>query len=48
MKKYSLYAVLLLFITSCSSDFLDRNPLDQPSNETFWNTEKAASPRSLS
>ncbi len=42
MKKYSLYAVLLLFITSCSSDFLDRNPLDQPSNETFWNTEKDA------
>lgn len=42
MKKYSLYAILLLFITSCSSDFLDRNPLDQPSNETFWNTEKDA------
>lgn len=42
MKKYSLYAVLLLFITSCSSDFLDRNPLDQPSNEAFWNTEKDA------
>lgn len=42
MKKYSLYVILLLFITSCSSDFLDRNPLDQPSNETFWNTEKDA------
>lgn len=42
MKKYSLYIVLLLFITSCSSDFLDRNPLDQPSNEAFWNTEKDA------
>lgn len=46
MKKYSLYTVSLfasmLFATACSSDFLDRNPLDQPSNETFWNTEKDA------
>lgn len=42
MKKYSIYAIMLLFITSCSSDFLDRNPLDEPSNEAFWNTEKDA------
>ncbi|MDL2255538.1 RagB/SusD family nutrient uptake outer membrane protein [Parabacteroides sp. OttesenSCG-928-G06] len=42
MKKYSLIGLVLLFITSCSSDFLDRNPLDRPSNEAFWNTEKDA------
>lgn len=42
MKKYSLLGLVLLFITSCSSDFLDRNPLDRPSNEAFWNTEKDA------
>lgn len=42
MKKYSLIGIVLLFITSCSSDFLERNPLDRPSNEVFWNTEKDA------
>ncbi len=42
MKRYSLLALILLFITSCSSDFLDRNPLDRPSNAVFWNTEKDA------
>lgn len=42
MKKYSIFLVLLIFITSCSNEFLDRNPLDQPSNESFWNTEKDA------
>lgn len=42
MKKYILISLTLLFITSCSSDFLDRNPLDRPSNEAFWNTEKDA------
>lgn len=31
-----------LFLSACSSDFLERNPLDQPSNEGFWNTEKDA------
>lgn len=42
MKKYSILIGLLALIASCSGDFLERNPLDQPANETFWNTEKDA------
>lgn len=42
MKKYIILVCFFSLLTSCSSDFLDRNPLDQPSNETFWNTEKDA------
>lgn len=41
--KNIIYSIIgLLFLSACSSDFLDRNPLDQPSNEGFWNTEKDA------
>jgi hypothetical protein len=42
MKKKIVY-ILSLFIfavTSCSKDYLDRLPLDQISDETFWKTEK--------
>ncbi len=42
MKKYSLIIIALLFLFSCSEDFLDKNPLDQISNESFWNNEKDA------
>lgn len=31
--------LVLLNITACNDDFLDRLPLDEVSNETFWNTE---------
>lgn len=37
---YSFFFIWLL--SSCSADFLDRNPLDKPSNEAFWRTEKDA------
>jgi hypothetical protein len=43
MKKYSLKLSLAAFATmffmSCNNEFLDRAPLDEISNETFWNTE---------
>jgi starch-binding outer membrane protein, SusD/RagB family len=44
MKKYilklsSLILTLLLVNTGCEKDFLERYPLDEISNETFWNTE---------
>ncbi len=44
MKKHNiLYTLIALFLlTSCNSDFLDLNPLDKPSNEAFWKTEKDA------
>lgn len=42
MKKYSLIIIAFLFLSSCSQDYLERNPLDQISNETFWNNEKDA------
>ena len=28
-----------LLLLSCNDDFLERYPLDEVSNETFWNTE---------
>lgn len=34
----SFFAVFLLFY-SCNDDFLEKAPLDEVSNETFWNTE---------
>ncbi len=44
MKSYSIKLSLIVLVTllySCelNNDFLDRNPLDRISNETFWNTE---------
>jgi starch-binding outer membrane protein, SusD/RagB family len=42
-KKYINLSViitaLMLTSTGCNDDFLERYPLDQISNETFWNTE---------
>lgn len=35
MKKLILYTIVLMLV-SCNDDFLERNPLDQPSSETFW------------
>lgn len=41
--KHIIYSILVvLLLPACSTDFLERNPLDQPSNEAFWNTEKDA------
>ncbi|MBS2213948.1 RagB/SusD family nutrient uptake outer membrane protein [Carboxylicivirga mesophila] len=42
MKKYSLILVVLLYLTACNDGFLDKNPLDKLSNETFWNNETDA------
>lgn len=43
MKKYIIKLGLVVFATlfsvSCNDDFLDRQPLDEISNEIFWNTE---------
>lgn len=43
MKQYSLKFILLFLIilvmTGCNDDFLERIPLDEISSETFWNTE---------
>lgn len=44
MKKYIKYLALgmLIFSASCS-DFLDKNPLDQITSQTFWTSEAEAS-----
>ncbi|MDR2470441.1 MAG: RagB/SusD family nutrient uptake outer membrane protein [Tannerella sp.] len=48
MKKFIVYIQLIaigtafLFTASCS-DFLDKNPLDQITSQTFWKSEKEAS-----
>ncbi|RRB04403.1 RagB/SusD family nutrient uptake outer membrane protein [Larkinella rosea] len=44
MKKFliiSLVSTASFLLTACQ-DFLDKNPLDQLSNQTFWTTEKDA------
>ena len=42
MNKRILYICvgLVIFISSCRKDFLDRTPLDTISDGTFWNTEE--------
>ena len=42
MKKYIIITVVRItsFLLTACSDFLDKNPLDQLSNQTFWKTEK--------
>lgn len=37
--KLSLVVFATLLFFSCNNDFLERYPLDEISNETFWNTE---------
>lgn len=37
--KYSLFAFTALLLVSCNDDFLERFPLDEISEETFWNSE---------
>lgn len=43
MKRHSIKLSLVVFATllffSCNDEFLERYPLDEVSNETFWNTE---------
>ncbi|NJN33833.1 MAG: hypothetical protein HC817_05865 [Saprospiraceae bacterium] len=43
MKKYiyklSTLCLMLAVSNACNDDFLERYPIDQISNETFWNTE---------
>lgn len=35
----SWIAVFMLLLSACSKDFLNKNPLDQISSETFWKSE---------
>jgi len=37
--KISLALVAVWFIQACNDEFLERQPLDEISNEVFWNTE---------
>ncbi|WP_373514211.1 RagB/SusD family nutrient uptake outer membrane protein, partial [Persicitalea sp.] len=37
--KLGLGCVMVLAVSACNDDFLERYPLDQITNETFWNTE---------
>ena len=37
--RYNLLVLVVLLLASCNDDFLERFPLDEISNETFWNTE---------
>jgi len=41
MKKYSIISIVVFaaLLFSCNNEFLERYPLDEISNETFWNTE---------
>ncbi len=43
MKYYIIKPILLILVfaafTGCNDEFLERYPLDEISNETFWNTE---------
>ena len=41
--KFVVTALIVVVTTiSCSDDFLDRVPLDQPSMETFWSSPEQA------
>ena len=37
--KLGLGCLMVLAVSACNDDFLERYPLDQITNETFWNTE---------
>lgn len=37
--KYGLLLAFAIILGSCNDDFLDRQPLDRISNDTYWNTE---------
>ncbi len=37
--KFSFTLLLLTFLSSCNDEFLEKLPLDEISNDTFWNTE---------
>lgn len=39
MKKINILTIILLLLSSGCEDFLERQPLDQPSSETFLSTE---------
>lgn len=41
MKKHFIILIAVV-VFSCKENFLDKNPLDKVSNETFWNNEKDA------
>jgi len=44
MKKILTYTAILFFtlLSACTKDFLDRSPLDQYSDETYWTTPQDA------
>ncbi len=37
--KFSFALLVTFLVSGCNDDFLERYPLDQITNETFWNTE---------
>ena len=37
--KYLIAVLSMIILTGCNDEFLERYPLDEISNETFWNTE---------
>ncbi len=39
INKIGIFLIAALVLLSCNDDFLERFPLDQLSNETFWKTE---------
>ena len=39
IKKICFIVIATFFTFGCNDDFLDREPLDEISNESFWNTE---------
>jgi len=38
--KYNILLVLILLAPGCKDDYLERYPLDEISNETYWKTER--------
>lgn len=39
MKKINLLVVVLIWFSSCNDEFLEKYPLDEVSNQTFWRNE---------
>lgn len=39
INKIAFLCLMFVVLSGCNNDFLERYPLDQISNETFWNTE---------
>nr|WP_121271955.1 RagB/SusD family nutrient uptake outer membrane protein [Pedobacter schmidteae] len=40
--KYTVFAALIIFFSSCKDDLLDKQPTDKLTNEVFWTSKKDA------